>query len=1370
MPTLVAEFDVTQVERGLTRIRSAFNGLESEARQTGRVIDQSVGNTRGFDRAAQGTGRLRTAVTGLNPVVGTLRASLAGLVAGFSFDAVIGELRGFDQSMQTVRGITQATEQEFNTLRQAALDLGRETRFSSTEAAQGIEFLGRAGLDTASILDVLPTTLNLAAAAGVGLADSADVLTNVMSAFNAETSQTSQFADVMSAAVNNANTNFSQLSIALRQVAPIAAATGASIEETSAAIGVLGNNAIQGEQAGTALRAIIASLIDPSTNARTAIQGLGLTLEEVNPERVGIVGAFEALASAEASTADVTRIFGREAAAAAVVLRDNTGAVRDLEGVLQTAEGTTQRLAETMDDSLNGSLLRAQSAFSGLIQSLGQAGLVDVLRDAFDNASDSINRLTDDISASNTVAAPFFDFIGREAVQLLDSLTGGIFNLESNLDSLDAIFAGAFASISDAILSVADVAFPLFQNAVETVGSVVANLADGALNLLSSAFESVRVAISDLVDGGLSLLSGAFNEVASVVGNVADAILPGFTDEVVSGFNAVLDFGTSLRDSGNEMLFFNDSTDLASAALAEQAGIIAEQQLATDQLNTSVGNYSDAVLNMAGALAIANTEQGLLTGGAGDYRVAVEAAEQGTRDQSVAVRDAAVAAREAAAAQREAERVARELEGQGRRLTETFVFLSSNTRDSAAAANEADEAWRRSVVALDDVARATREGIEVTNAFASGASEAFGVSEQAVRSFADNATQLLNGLGITSAQTFEQLATTIQQTFGISTESVNGFFDVAGDALDIFGLELEDVFGRRAAEVFEQFAGLSDTTIDLVLTGGQRLLEFFGVQFPVSAQTAGIATQQMGTTSNQALGTVSASVQTLVNDFLIFDAGVVQSGTQMSTFGQLGTTIVNTLSGLWTQFTGLSTQQFTGFVTTITGLFTGFSGSSTGIIGTLGNLWNQFTGNSTNQFGGFINTALGLFNNFSGSSSGIINALGGLWGQFTGASTNSFSSFTSAATSLFGNFGNFFSGRIGQLGGQLAGFFNQANSGANGLASTLSRLGGLASNVFGGISRGINGLLSQLGAGSAAITNFGAGIVGGAANFGFARSSNPNIQQGAQLGGAVGSLLGPFGGAAGTIIGGIGAGAIDSITGGGGRAGTSFTNVIRQRNLEPRTGETPESFLQRVASASGKDRDEFFGQAGAARNRAFLDGSFSNSDLKLLNNAILEDKNSEVLFNSRGRPQRLSKELQDRIDRSINQARSNRDRVRLPRDEIDDALGFQFGGVFGRGGSVLNDETLLGSAGNITPTSRLAIGGEGRRPEGILPLAKTSEGLGVNAVGAGTGQTVNNTRVIVIRDVTRQEIDDLLDEIDQIDASIEERSGAIASSILQGIA
>ena len=1131
MPTLVAEFDVSQVERGLTRIRSAFNGLESEARQTGRVIDQSVGNTRGFDRAAQGTGRLRTAMTGLNPVVGTLRASIAGLVAGFSFDAVITELRGFDQSMQTVRGITQATEQEFSALRQAALDLGRETRFSSTEAAQGIEFLGRAGLETADILDVLPTTLNLAAAAGVGLGESADTLTNVMSAFNAETSQTSQFADVMASAVNNANTNFSQLSIALRQVAPIAASAGSSIEETSAAIGVLGNNAIQGEQAGTALRAIIASLISPSSEAQNAIRGLGLTLEEVNPERVGIVGAFEALAEAGATNADRFTIFGREAAAAADVLQRSTGDVRDLEAELLNAAGTTERLAETMDNSLNGSILRAQSAFSGLIQSIGQAGLIDVLRDSFDNAADSINRLTDDITATDSVARPFFDFVGREAVQLLDSLTGGIFNLESNLDALDAVVANAFSSISDSILSVADVAFPAFLDVVE------------------------------------------------------------------SGFQTVQEFGSSLFDSAQDMLGFGDSATTASAALAEQAGIIAEQQLATDQLNTSVGNYSDAVLNMAGALAIANTEQGLLTGGAGDYRDAVTAAEQITRDQSVAVRDAAVAAREAAAAQREAEQASRAEEAARGDLVRAI-------RDGAIERNReqlaAEEAFQRTAAALDQVAIATRENIELTNTFTAGVAEAFGVSEESVRSFADNATQLLNGLGITSAQTFEQLAATISQTFGASSEAVGGFFDVANDALDIFGIELEDVFGRRAAEAFEQFAGLSDTTIDLVLTGGQRLLEFFGVTFPTSTQVAGQSVQTMGQTSNQSLGTVSASVQTLVDDFLIFDAGVVQSGQQMGTFGQLSQTIIGTLSTLWTQFTGLSTQQFTGFVNTITGLFTGFSGSSSGIIGTLGNLWNTFTGNSTTQFSGFVNTALGLFNNFGGSSSGIINTLGGLWSQFTGASTNSFSSFTNAATGLFGHFGNFFSGRIGQLGSQLAGFFNQAASGASGLANTLSNLGGLASNIFGRISGGLNSLLNQLGAGSQAITNFGAGAVGTLANIGFSRSSSPAIQQGAQVGGAIGSLVGgPFGGAAGTIIGGIGSGAINSIRGRGGRAGTSFTNIIRARNLQPRGGESPEDFLNRVQRASGRGDDEFRQGEGAVRNRAFLDGSFSRTELAI---------------------------------------------------------------------------------------------------------------------------------------------------------------------------
>src|SRR5699024_3007754 len=70
----------------------------------------------------------------------------------------------FDDQMSSVKAGTGSTGTEMEKLREQAKKLGRDTRFSATEAAEGMEMLARAGFETDEIMNALPDVLNLAAA------------------------------------------------------------------------------------------------------------------------------------------------------------------------------------------------------------------------------------------------------------------------------------------------------------------------------------------------------------------------------------------------------------------------------------------------------------------------------------------------------------------------------------------------------------------------------------------------------------------------------------------------------------------------------------------------------------------------------------------------------------------------------------------------------------------------------------------------------------------------------------------------------------------------------------------------------------------------------------------------------------------------------------------------------------------------------------------------------------------------------------------------------------------------------------------------------------------------------------------------------
>jgi TP901 family phage tail tape measure protein len=73
----------------------------------------------------------------------------------------------------------------------------------------------------------------------------------------------------------------------MKYVAPVAAAAGISIEETSAMLSILANNGVKGSQAGTSLRRIISDLGATGDNVSESIANLakkGLNLADAKDE------------------------------------------------------------------------------------------------------------------------------------------------------------------------------------------------------------------------------------------------------------------------------------------------------------------------------------------------------------------------------------------------------------------------------------------------------------------------------------------------------------------------------------------------------------------------------------------------------------------------------------------------------------------------------------------------------------------------------------------------------------------------------------------------------------------------------------------------------------------------------------------------------------------------------------------------------------------------------------------------------------------------------------------------------------------------------------------------------------------------------
>ncbi|MCH7985481.1 MAG: phage tail tape measure protein, partial [Acidobacteria bacterium] len=246
-----------------TSLKRTVGGIESEAKKAGKG-------------AAAGMKPMSAALRGIIKLAGAVGAAFLAWKAVSIFKNMVKAASNFQAEMNKVKALTGAVGKQFDQLREQAMKLGKTTQFSASEAAAGMAFLAQAGFDANQIVKAMPATLDLAAAANIGLAEAADIVSNVMSGMGIAVEDLGGTVDIMTAAFTSANTDLTQLGQAMKFAGPVASDFGLSIAETAGALSLLGNAGIQASMAGTSLRNILNRLVkDGETFGINSFDSLG---------------------------------------------------------------------------------------------------------------------------------------------------------------------------------------------------------------------------------------------------------------------------------------------------------------------------------------------------------------------------------------------------------------------------------------------------------------------------------------------------------------------------------------------------------------------------------------------------------------------------------------------------------------------------------------------------------------------------------------------------------------------------------------------------------------------------------------------------------------------------------------------------------------------------------------------------------------------------------------------------------------------------------------------------------------------------------------------------------------------------------------
>lgn len=280
----------------------------------------------------------------------------------------------FEQAMNRVGAVSQASSIELQTMSSQARELGRQTQFTAMQAADAQGFLAMAGFRTDQILGAMPGTLQLAAAAQMDLGRSADIVSNVLTGYRLEVDQLNRVNDVMVSAFTGANMDLSMLGEAMKEVGGTAAAAGLEFETTTAAIGLLGNAGIQGESAGTALRNALARMLEPTNAMSQAMEEAGLSFTDANGRLLEFDEIVRRLEPHADDAGLMIELFGLRAGPAMLQLvGQGSDALVEFEQRLLDAGGTAQRVADQQMQGFMGFLRRLRSATEGFAIAIGSS-------------------------------------------------------------------------------------------------------------------------------------------------------------------------------------------------------------------------------------------------------------------------------------------------------------------------------------------------------------------------------------------------------------------------------------------------------------------------------------------------------------------------------------------------------------------------------------------------------------------------------------------------------------------------------------------------------------------------------------------------------------------------------------------------------------------------------------------------------------------------------------------------------------------------------------------------------------------------------------------------------------------------------------
>jgi len=330
--------------------------------------------------------------------------TIAGAAITAGFVMAIKTASGFEQSMANTASVAGATTEELERMTKAARDMGEQSVYSASQAADAQYYLASAGMKVNEIIGALEGTMALAAATQSDLAFTSEAVAATLSQYNLEAEEASRVANVFAAAISGSQATMEKLKTSMSYVGPVAKSLGMTLEDTTGILMNLYNAGYDGSKAGTALRMAFAKLLAPTKDTAETMDKLKVSITDSSGEMRPFKDIIDDLATKGMTAADSMKIFGTRAGPTMMALiSQGEGAIQKMtDAVTNTTKATD--MAATQIDTFQGQMKLLKSAFEEFQITLVQ-DLMPALRPFIEQVTEAITKTSDWIKENPELTA-----------------------------------------------------------------------------------------------------------------------------------------------------------------------------------------------------------------------------------------------------------------------------------------------------------------------------------------------------------------------------------------------------------------------------------------------------------------------------------------------------------------------------------------------------------------------------------------------------------------------------------------------------------------------------------------------------------------------------------------------------------------------------------------------------------------------------------------------------------------------------------------------------------------------------------------------------------------------------------------------------